>query len=686
MKHHPHLRILLALLLSLSAASAAPPFIEKLDLFESGKDDYALYRIPGVVVAKKGAVLAWCEARKTGKGDWGLIDIMMRRSNDGGRTWLPRQCIVHVEGDLPVNPVAAAQNLDKPGDNTANNPVAITDRETGEVHFLYCLEYMRCFYMRSDDEGATWSKPVEITATFEEFRSRRGNEADSSNQPASSRRRLQDDYYDWKVIATGPDHGIQLTHGPHKGRLVVPIWMSLGTGNHAHRPSVTSTIYSDDHGKTWQRGEIAIPDKPPYRYPNETVVVQLVNGNVLLNARSESDAHRRIQTNSKDGATGWTKPGFNEQLLEPICMGSIVRFSRKPDNDKNRILFANPHNLQRADGKAKEGVSRDRRNLSIKLSYDECKTWPVNKVIEPGYSAYSDLAVLADGTILCFYERGREADAERKKPTSYAYLTLARFNLEWLTDGKDVPALDQRTNYGSKRDNFEIAGCEAFVIHPFEPAPGGAKPWVWYAPTIGHHPSSGNAWLLSKLLTNGFYVAGIYVGETFANPQSREQFAAFYRHVTTTYGLAPKVCLLAQSRGGLNHVNFAADHPDWVQCIAGIYTVGDLRSYPGLKRAAPMYGLSEAELDAQLPRHNPIERLAPIARAKIPILHIHGDTDLTVPIEKNSQVICDRYRALGRPMELVIVPGQGHNFHTAFFESEAMLAFLLKHGLGDARR
>lgn len=661
MKQRFHFSLLLALLSGLCAASAAPPFLEKLDLFESGKDDYALYRIPGIIVTKKGTVLAWCEARKTGKGDWGPIDVMMRRSTDGGKTWAPRQCIVHVEGEPPVNPVAAAQDLDKPGDNTANNPVAIADRDSGVVHFLYCLEYMRCFYIRSDDEGATWSKPVEITATFEPFRKD----------------------YDWKVIATGPDHGIQLTHGPHKGRLVVPVWLSLGTGGHAHRPSVTSTIYSDDHGKTWQRGEIAIPDKPPYRYPNETVAVQLTNGNVLLNARSESDTHRRIQTNSKDGATGWSRPAFNDQLLEPICMGSIIRYSRKPDNDRNRILFANPHNLDRRDGKAKEGVSRDRQNLSIKLSYDECKTWTVNKALEPGYSAYSDLAVLADGTILCFYERGREADAEKKKPTSYAYLTLARFNLEWLTDGKDVPALDQRTNYGSKRDNFEVAGCEAFVIHPFKPAAGGAKPWVWYAPTIGHHPSTGNAWLLSRLLTNGFYVAGIYVGETFANPQSREQFAAFYRHVTKTYGLAPKVCLLAQSRGGLNHYNFAADHPDWIACIAGIYTVGDLRSYPGLKRAAPMYGLSEVELDAQLAKHNPIERLAPIAKAEIPILHIHGDSDKVVPIERNSQAIRDRYRALGGPMELIVVPGQGHNFHTAFFESEQMLSFITKHGVGQ---
>jgi pimeloyl-ACP methyl ester carboxylesterase len=243
-----------------------------------------------------------------------------------------------------------------------------------------------------------------------------------------------------------------------------------------------------------------------------------------------------------------------------------------------------------------------------------------------------------------------------------------------------VPVLDQRSTYGAKRDNVEVAGCEAFVIHPFQPAPGGAKPWVWYAPTIGHHPSAANEWLLSRLLNNGFYVAGVYVGETFANPPSREQFAAFYRHVTATYGLAPKACLLAQSRGGLNHYNFAADHPEWVQCIAGIFPVGDLRSYPGLKRAAPMYHLSEAELDAQLAKHNPIDRLAPIAKAKIPILHIHGDADKVVPIAENSQVIHERYRTLGGPMKLIVVRGKGHQNDPGFFESEAMLEFIMRQG------
>lgn len=408
--------------LTVNSSPAASPLLEKIDLFTAGEEGYELYRIPGLVVTTKGTVLAYCEARRTTRGDWGEIDVMLRRSEDGGRTWAPREVLVHIEGDEPVNPVAAAQNLDRPGENTVNNPVAIVDQVTGAVHFLYCLEYMRCFYMRSDDDGRTWTKAVEITPTFDQFKPE----------------------YDWKVLATGPCHGVQLQRGPHAGRLVVPVWLSLGTGGHAHRPSVTSTIYSDDHGQTWQRGEIAVPDTPETVFPNETVVVELADGSVMLNSRTESMPNRRVVVVSPDGATHWSAPRFDEALYEPICMAGIIRLSLAADGRKNRILFSNPHNLERLDGKAQPGKSRDRRNLSIKLSYDEGRTWPVNKSLEPGYSAYSDLAVLPDGTALCLYERGNDALLAEKRYSSYTHLTLARFNLEWLTDGADTSG-PQRT-------------------------------------------------------------------------------------------------------------------------------------------------------------------------------------------------------------------------------------------------
>jgi sialidase-1 len=170
-----------------------------------------------------------------------------------------------------------------------------------------------------------------------------------------------------------------------------------------------------------------VPNTDDWINPNETVAVELADGRVLLNVRNESKTHRRLITTSQDGAAGWSTPQFDDALLEPICMGGLVRYSLAKDGGRNRLLFSNPHNLDRADGKAGPGKSRDRRNVSVKLSYDEAATWAVNKTVEASWSAYSDIAVTKAGTILCFYGRGA------KPGFAGDALTLARFNLEWLT-------------------------------------------------------------------------------------------------------------------------------------------------------------------------------------------------------------------------------------------------------------
>lgn len=386
---------LAALVMLAAFAPAAEPLFEKTNLFEAGTGGYFHYRIPGIVVTKKGTLLAYCEARKSKGGDWGTIDIWMRRSTDGGKTWEAARKIVTPPADAKKNPVALEQKLARPDEITCNNPVAIADHKTGAVHFLYCIEYARCFYTRSDDDGATFSEPVEITGAFEKFRPD----------------------YDWKVLATGPGHGIQMSNG----RLLVPVWLSTGTGGHAHRPSAVSVIYSDDQGKSWNQGEIVVAH-PEADNPSETAAVELADGRVMLNIRTESPRRLRAVSISKDGATGWTKLRFDEALPEPICFGSIVRFSKKPQAEKDRILFINPDNSK----------SRDRQNVSVRLSYDEGKTWPVVRSIEPGSSGYPDIAVGPDGTIYCFYERDRIGSH-----TQIKYLCVARFNLEWLTEGKD---------------------------------------------------------------------------------------------------------------------------------------------------------------------------------------------------------------------------------------------------------
>ena len=373
----------LAVLAGACCLRAAEPFIEKVDLFEARKGGYHTYRIPGVVVTKNGTVLAFCEARKDGTGDWVDIDILMRRSTDGGRTW-SGPTVMADAGELPTH-----------------NAAAIVDHE-GTIHFLNCVNYARAFYRKSTDDGLTFSESVEIAGTFEPFKER----------------------FLWNVIATGPGHGIQL----RKGRLIVPVWLS--NGGKRHRPSVCSVIYSDDLGKTWKPGDLV-----PFDYVNmsETVAVELEDGSVMLNIRNEDRGHRRAISVSKDGAHRWSAPTLHPDLKEPVCMANIIRYNFKAGDEPGRILFSNPDNLEYT-GKLGRSYdkNRDRVNLTIKMSTDDGKTWPVSRVLEAGISAYSDLAIAEGGDVLCLYERA----GVNSVMWDTKYVTLARFNLAWLCQPK----------------------------------------------------------------------------------------------------------------------------------------------------------------------------------------------------------------------------------------------------------
>lgn len=132
--------------LAVEAVSQDAAVPQKTDLFEAGQAGYALYRIPGLIATPKGTLLAYCEARKNASGDWGQIDLMLRRSTDGGQSWEAPRRLVEPPA-VPKNPVAAAQGLGKAGEVTLNNPVAIADRKTGAVHFLYCVEYLSLIHI-----------------------------------------------------------------------------------------------------------------------------------------------------------------------------------------------------------------------------------------------------------------------------------------------------------------------------------------------------------------------------------------------------------------------------------------------------------------------------------------------------------------------------------------------------------
>ena len=244
-------------------------------------------------------------------------------------------------------------------------------------------------------------------------------------------------------------------------------------------------------------------------------------------------------------------------------------------------------------------------------------------------------------------------------------------------NGPGLTVQGEVEEFGGRRINLLFDGHPAFLLLPKGDAPADPRAWIWYAPTFQkQYPNARHAFLIKRAFEAGLGFGGVDVGESYGNPEGTRLYAGFHDALTARFRLASKTVLLPQSRGGLMLYNWAAVHPEQVQRIAGIYTVCDLRSYPGLKVAASAYRLTEEQMAAELSRHNPIDLLAPLAKAKVPILHIHGDKDKVVPLETNSAEVAKRYKALGGTMELVVVPGKGHEEVDEFFTSERFADFL----------
>ncbi|OHB67987.1 MAG: hypothetical protein A2V70_09810 [Planctomycetes bacterium RBG_13_63_9] len=373
---------ILLLVISASTIAAETASVDQLDVCLSGQHGYHTYRIPSLIVTNKATVLAFCEGRRNGRGDSGDIDLLLRRSTDGGLTF-SRQEIVWDDGP-----------------NTCGNPCPVLDAETGTVWLLLTHNLgtdrepdiiaqkskgtRTVWVSHSTDDGLSWSKPLEIT--------------EQTKMP------------DWTWYATGPGAGIQLG----SGRLVVPCdHMEAGT-----RAFGAHVIYSDDHGQTWKLGGTTTSKATAKSKVNECEVIERADGSLLLNMRNYDRRHKcRAVATSPDGGLTFSEVSYDETLVEPICQASIRRYPSPTDPGKNRVLFSNP-----AD-------KVDRRRITVRLSDDDAKRWSVSKVLWPGPAAYSCLAVLPDGTILCLYERGTQHPSEK--------ITLARFTLEWLSDGKD---------------------------------------------------------------------------------------------------------------------------------------------------------------------------------------------------------------------------------------------------------
>ena len=340
-------------------------------IFSAGERGYACFRIPALVVTTKGVVLAFAEARRTNCRDDDDIDLVMKRSTDHGKTW------------------SAMQVLFDDGAVSVNQPAPVVDRKSGEVVLVFCKNNQKVFMTRSKDEGRSWASPKEITSDVVD--------------PV------------WKYIGAGPGHGIQLG----SGRLLIPSWGDVSPGQATWRPAVWGKIqfsyamYSDDHGATWKRSAPMEMDAS-----DECMAVETNPNRIYMNMRSRQKKNQRAYSWSSDGGITWSKVEWDKTLPEPSCQGSLIRFTRKENSDKDRILLAHPSN------------PNARSHLTIRISYDEAKTWAKSRMIREGPSMYSDLAITPEMQILCLYEVGKYASGDLK-------LMLARFNLEWLTQGTD---------------------------------------------------------------------------------------------------------------------------------------------------------------------------------------------------------------------------------------------------------
>ena len=338
---------------------------------------YTSTRIPALVVTPKGTLLAFCEGRIGSASDWADMNLLVRRSTDGGNTWEPIKIIDSKKG-APVG-----------------NPTPIVD-EKGDIHLLYQKDYAEAYYTWSDDDGRTWKPSADITPVFEQFKSD----------------------YRWNVLAPGPGHGIQLKNG----RLLASVWLANSAKLHprrSHGPSSVATVYSDDGGKSWNRGAIVADSSAAISNPNESQPVQLTDGTVLLSIRNPQKIKRRAFSSSPDGIQNWSEVRYAEELFDPTCMASIVALPPQNREEQPAIVFVNP------DSRSIE--KHPRQNLTAKLSYDGGYTWPVQKVLNSGPSGYSDLVVGKDGTIYCLYETNTVG-----KNFNYS-LVLKKINRAWLT-------------------------------------------------------------------------------------------------------------------------------------------------------------------------------------------------------------------------------------------------------------
>jgi len=336
--------------------------VDTIKVFKAHENGYDNYRIPALVSTKGGTLLAFAEGRKH-LSDAGDIDLVCKRSADGGKTWSDQQVVWD------------------DGENTCGNPCPVVDQKTGTIWLVMThnlgqdhekdiirgtsQESREIWVCKSMDDGRTWSVPQEITPEVK--------------NPT------------WGWYATGPGIGIQISKGPYAGRLVIPADFSYqdSSGNGSYQYGSCS-FFSDDGGITWQPGGTIAPKM------NECQVAEVpgTDGMLIMNMRSYRGKHCRAISFSRDGGMSWSPASDDPSLIEPVCQGSFISYHGKRKHALECLLFLNP-----AD-------SAVRRNMTLRASFDGARSWPVQRVLYGGPAAYSSLAELPSGNIGALYEAG----------------------------------------------------------------------------------------------------------------------------------------------------------------------------------------------------------------------------------------------------------------------------------------
>ncbi len=260
-------------------------------------------------------------------------------------------------------------------------------------------------------------------------------------------------------------------------------------------------------------------------------------------------------------------------------------------------------------------------------------------------------------------------------------LILGLLTFSFAVQTPDAVAAENVQPVNLPGEQFEVNGRPAFVLLPDASLRQNPQPWIMYAITLPGYPDKHERWMHEQFLKAGVAVAGIDAGEAYGSPDGQKLMSALYEELTTKRNFAAKPALLGRSRGGLMVSSWAIRNTDKVASLAGIYPVYDLRSYPGLNRAAPAYKLTAEQLEARLAEYNPVSKLDTLAKAKIPVHIIHGDSDTVVPLDKNSSMMLAAYKKAGarKLLQLNVIKGQGHNYWPGFFRSEALIDFTIAH-------